>query len=83
MRCLLIEDDRETASYIKNGLQQQGHVVDAVAGGREGLLLGIDQSYNVLIADRMLPGADGLPIVKTLRAAHARTPVLFLNRASG
>jgi two-component system, OmpR family, response regulator len=83
MKCLLIEDDHEMAAYIKNGLQQEGHVVDAVANGREGLSCAIGQTYSVLIVDRMLPGTDGLSIVKTLRAAQVRTPVLFLTALGG
>jgi two-component system, OmpR family, response regulator len=83
MKCLLIEDDQEMAAYIKDGLQQEGHVVDAVANGREGLLSAIGQTYSVLIVDRMLPGTDGLSIVKTLRAAQVRTPVLFLTALGG
>jgi two-component system OmpR family response regulator len=83
MKCLLIEDDHEMAAYIKNGLQQEGHVVHAVANGREGLLSAIGQAYSVLIVDRMLPGTDGLSIVKTLRTAQVRTPVLFLTALGG
>jgi two-component system, OmpR family, response regulator len=83
MKCLLIEDDRETSNYIKDALQQHGHVVDAVSDGREGLFRAIDQSYSVIIVDRMLPAADGLSIVKTLRAAQVKTPVLFLTALGG
>lgn len=83
MKCLLIEDDRETAAYIKRGLEQEGHVVDHVEEGHAGLLLGTDRSYSVLIVDRMLPGNDGLSVVKTLRAANVQTPVLFLTALGG
>lgn len=83
MKVLLIEDDRETAAYIKSGLEQNGHVVDTTADGREGLILGIDGDYNILIVDRMLPGADGLSVVKALRAAQVKTPVLFLTTLGG
>ncbi len=83
MKVLLIEDDRETAAYIKGGLEEHGHVVDAVGDGREGLMLGIDQGYNILIVDRMLPGANGLSVVKALRAAQVKTPVLFLTTLGG
>lgn len=83
MKVLLIEDDRETAAYIKSGLEQTGHVVDTAADGREGLILGIDGDYNILIVDRMLPGADGLSVVKALRAAQVKTPVLFLTTLGG
>src|SRR5579884_2565725 len=83
MKCLLIEDDRETAAYISTGLRQEGHVVDNVADGCEGLLRGIDRSYSVLIVDRRLPSLDGLSLVKSLRAAEVKTPVLFLSTLAG
>lgn len=83
MKCLLIEDDEETAAYILRGLKQDGHVVDHAADARTGMLLGADQSYTVLIVDRMLPGNDGLSLVKALRAADVDTPVLFLTTLGG
>jgi two-component system OmpR family response regulator len=83
MKCLLIEDDEETAAYTMRGLKQDGHVVDHVADARTGMLLGADQSYTVLIVDRMLPGNDGLSLVKTLRASDVDTPVLFLTTLGG
>jgi len=83
MKCLLIEDDEETAAYILGGLEQDGHVVDHAADARTGMLLGADQSYTVLIVDRMLPGNDGLSLVKALRAADVDTPVLFLTTLGG
>jgi two-component system OmpR family response regulator len=83
MKVLLIEDDPETAAYIKVGLEQNGHVVDAVGNGHDGLIMGIDECYNALIVDRMLPGGDGLSIVKALRAANVKTPVLFVTTLGG
>lgn len=83
MKVLLIEDDRENAAYVKKGLEQLGHIVDAVEDGREGLILGMDEGYNLLIVDRMLPGANGLAVVKALRAAEVKTPVLFLTTLGG
>lgn len=83
MKCLLIEDDEETAAYIMRGLKQDGHVVDHAADARTGMLLGADQSYTVLIVDRMLPGNDGLSLVKALRASDVDTPVLFLTTLGG
>ncbi|MGA7326704.1 MAG: response regulator transcription factor [Rhodomicrobium sp.] len=83
MKVLLIEDDRENAAYVKKGLEELGHIVDAVEDGREGLILGMDEGYNLLIVDRMLPGANGLAVVKALRAAEVKTPVLFLTTLGG
>jgi len=79
MRVLLIEDDRQMADYLRKGLSEAGAVTDHAADGREGLLQAASADYDVLIVDRMLPGLDGLGIVRTLRAAGNRTPVLILS----
>ena len=83
MKILLIEDDAETAAYILGGLKQHGHVADHAANGRDGLFLASSEAYDVLVVDRMLPGLDGLGIVRTLRATGQRTPVLFLTTLGG
>lgn len=83
MKILLIEDDAETASYIQRGLAEAGHVVDLAADGREGMFLGTDGAYDVMIVDRMLPQLDGLSAVKVLRGAGVKTPVLFLTTMNG
>jgi two-component system OmpR family response regulator len=79
MRILLIEDDGQMADYLRKALAEVGGVVDHVAAGREGLLTAATGDYDALIVDRMLPGLDGLSIVRTLRASGNRTPVLFLS----
>ena len=53
MRVLVIEDDAETASYIRNGLTEEGHCVDVVADGRDGLIQASTDDYDVMIVDRM------------------------------
>src|SRR6202023_4429790 len=83
MKVLLIEDDVKTAAYLKRGLEEHGHVVDSAANGRDGLFLAAGEVYDVMIVDRMLPGLDGLGIVKTVRAAGVTTPVLFLTTMGG
>jgi two-component system OmpR family response regulator len=83
MKILVIEDDEETASYLANGLQERGHVVARAANGRDGLFHAAGESYDVMIIDRMLPGLDGLAIVRTIRAAGIATPVLFLTAMNG
>lgn len=82
MKILLIEDDEKTGSYIAKGLTTAGHVVDWVRDGRDGLTAGFDTSYDVIVVDRMIPALDGLTIVKSLRGASIRTPVLFLTAMS-
>lgn len=79
MRILVIEDDLETALYIKKGLEESGHVVDHASEGKEGLLLATTEDYDVLIVDRMLPQVDGLTIVKTMRVSDVHSPVLILS----
>jgi two-component system OmpR family response regulator len=79
MRILVIEDDMEAASYMLKGLRESGHVVEHAADGKDGLYMAAAGSYDVMIVDRMLPGVDGLTIVKTLRSAGNATPVLFLS----
>jgi two-component system OmpR family response regulator len=83
MKLLVIEDDTETGSYLKKGLEQQGHVVDVAANGRDGLFLAAGETYEVMIVDRRLPGLDGLGVVKTVRGAGVKTPVLFLTTMAG
>jgi len=83
MKVLLIEDDVKTAAYVKRGLEEHGHVVDLAGNGRDGLFLAAGEGYDVMIVDRMLPGLDGLGIVKAARAAGVTTPVLFLTTMGG
>ena len=79
MRILLIEDDPETSRFIRKGLEEAGHVVDQAGDGRQGLLLAFDAEHDAIVVDRMLPGLDGLSIVRSLRAAKRSTPVLVLS----
>ena len=79
MKILLIEDDQELASYIIKGLKESGHCVEHIINGKHGLTLAMENEFNVLIIDRMLPELDGLSIVKALRAIGKSTPILFLS----
>ncbi|NSY51473.1 response regulator (plasmid) [Agrobacterium rosae] len=83
MKILVIEDDQTTRKYLVKGLSSAGHSIDCIGDGREGLSAGLDTRYDILIVDRMVPGLDGLNLVKSLRAASVRTPVLFLTAMSG
>lgn len=83
MKLLVIEDDRTTADYIVGGLRQEGHVVDHLADGREALAQAMSGGYDVMVVDRMLPGLDGLSLVKALRAAKVATPAIFLTAVGG
>ena len=79
MRILLIEDDPETSRFIRKGLEEAGHVVDHAGDGKQGLLLALDAAHDAVVVDRMLPGLDGLSIVRSLRAAGRTAPVLVLS----
>jgi len=83
MKLLIVEDDKETAAYLKRALSEVGHVVDAAAGGRSGLMLAAGEPYDVIILDRMLPEIDGLGILRTIRASGVKTPVLVLTALGG
>jgi two-component system, OmpR family, response regulator len=79
MKLLVVEDDRETASYLVKGLGESGYTVDRAGNGREGLFLASSGEYDAIVLDRMLPGMDGLALLGALRAAEIRTPSLILS----
>jgi two-component system OmpR family response regulator len=83
MKLLIVEDDREAAGYLKRALSEAGHAVDYAASGRDGLMLAAGETYDVAILDRMLPEIDGLAILRTIRAAGVKTPVLLLTALGG
>ncbi|MGE5548492.1 MAG: winged helix-turn-helix domain-containing protein [Solirubrobacterales bacterium] len=79
MRVLVIEDDDKTAAYIRDSLVEEGHAAEVAADGPSGLGMAEQGGWNVIVADRMLPGLDGLDLVQSLREAGDATPVLFLS----
>lgn len=79
MRILIVEDDESHAQFIADGLVQSGHNVDRARDGRDGLFLAMEEKYDALVLDRMLPKIDGLTIVQTLRASGNTTPALILS----
>src|SRR4051794_4460784 len=79
MRILVIEDDREAATWLIKGLTESGHVADLAADGEEGLALARERIHDVMVIDRMLPGFDGLTIIRTLRAEGNKTPAIILS----
>jgi two-component system OmpR family response regulator len=83
MKILLIEDDADTAAYIVDGLKELGHLFDHAVDGERGMQFAINEGYDVVVIDRMLPSLDGLSIVKAMRAAGVPTPVLFLSTLGG
>lgn len=83
MNILLIEDDLRLAELVHDELVQGGHDVDHVADGPSGLARALEGGHDVAVVDRMLPGMDGLTLMKRLREAEVRTPLLFLTTMSG
>jgi two-component system OmpR family response regulator len=79
MRLLIIEDDRDAADYLVKAFREVGHVADAAHDGEDGLALALDNPYDVLIVDRMLPKRDGLSVIGELRKKRIETPALILS----
>jgi two-component system OmpR family response regulator len=79
MHVLVIEDDNDVSAYVAKGLREAGHVADCATDGHSGLVMATGESYDVIVVDRMLPGLDGLSIVRALRADGNDTPVLILS----
>ena len=83
MRVLLVEDDQEVAAYVAGGLQPEGFDVSISRDGRVGLNRAIADNWDIIIVDRKLPSVDGLTLVKMLRTADTKVPVLFLTTMMG
>ncbi|MDB6032393.1 MAG: Two component transcriptional regulator, winged helix family [Verrucomicrobiales bacterium] len=79
MRLLVVEDDKKIASFVVNGLKQNGFAVDHCPEGEEGLLMARTVPYDAAVVDVMLPKLDGLTLVQTLRRDKIRIPVLILS----
>ncbi len=79
MRILLVEDDREAATYLIKALREAGHVVEHAADGDSGAHAAETAAFDVVVMDRMLPKRDGLGIVQEMRGRGDRTPVLVLS----
>jgi DNA-binding response OmpR family regulator len=78
MQILIVEDDQRLARQLKKGLEEQGHVVNLAFDGWHGLEAGRQGRFDVLVLDVMLPGLDGFEVVKRLRTAGSKSPVLML-----
>jgi two-component system, OmpR family, response regulator len=82
MRILVIEDDRDAATWLVKGLKESGHVVDLAGDGELGLSMALEAVHDVFIVDRMLPKLDGLSVISKLRSQGLKTPVLILSALS-
>lgn len=83
MKILLAEDDVQTADFLRQGLAAEGYSVDHVGDGRDALVRATMQPYDMMVIDRMMPGLDGLSLVKALRSAQVKVPILFLTAMGG
>lgn len=83
MRVLVVEDDGETAEYICTSLKALGHVTKHASDGKQGFLDALDNDFDVIVVDRMLPGLDGMTLVRSVRGANVDTPILFLSALGG
>ncbi len=79
MRILIVEDDEKIASFVKRALTEAGFAVDHTEEAEDGLLLFETHSYDAAVVDLMLPGLDGLSMIRRLRAEGINTPVLILS----
>ncbi|MGB8326701.1 MAG: response regulator transcription factor [Steroidobacteraceae bacterium] len=79
MHVLIIEDDPEAAHYLEKGLRESGYTCELAPDGRDGLFRASEGRYDLIIADRMLPGIDGLTVVTRVRQQGITTPVLILS----
>ncbi|MCP3892601.1 MAG: response regulator transcription factor [Desulfobulbaceae bacterium] len=82
MKVLLIEDDPKISSFTQKGLKEQGFVVNSCDDGDDGYLLATTQAYDVIVLDIMLPGRDGLSILRNLREQKNSVPVILLTARS-
>lgn len=78
MKILLAEDDAELARYVVSGLEEDGHSVEHFADGRDALAYCLYNPCDLAILDRMMPGMDGVALVRALRASGSEMPVIFL-----
>jgi heavy metal response regulator len=78
MRILIVEDEKKVAAFIKKGLEEETYAVDVAYDGEEGLYLGLENQYDLVILDLMLPVIDGLEVLSRLRGNKVDTPILLL-----
>jgi len=79
MKILVIEDDLEAAAYLTKAFREAGIVADHASDGESGLFMGTENSYDVMVIDRMLPRRDGLSVIAELRRKGVHAPVLILS----
>jgi two-component system OmpR family response regulator len=79
VRVLLVEDEPNVAAFVKKGLAEESFAVDHAPSQKDGLLLALEETYDVLVVDRRLPDGDGLDLVRAVRGRGLSTPILVLS----
>jgi len=79
VRLLVVEDDKRVSSFVRRGLAAEGFIVDVAQDGREGFHLALDQSYDLIVLDVLLPHLDGLEVLAEIRRHGCQAPVLILS----
>ena len=83
MKILVLEDDKELAAFVGDGLRQLSHHVHGVDNGQDALIALMNSHFDVAVLDRLVPGLDGLSVVKQARQAGCQTPLLLLTALDG
>jgi two-component system copper resistance phosphate regulon response regulator CusR len=78
MRVLIVEDEKKVAAFIKKGLEEETYAVDVAYNGEDGLHMGMENQYDLIILDLMLPVINGLEVLSRLRENKTDTPILLL-----
>jgi len=78
MRILVVEDERKVASFIKHGLEEERYIVETAPDGITGLEMAMNNQFDAILLDVMLPGKDGFAVLAELRSAGVATPILML-----
>lgn len=78
MRLLLVEDEKKSREYIRDGLRQNGYLVDVADNGQDGVFLAKENSYDLIVLDIMLPKINGWDVLKQIRMQDQITPIIFL-----
>jgi two-component system OmpR family response regulator len=82
LRILIVEDDDDMREWVANNLRDEGYLTHATDNGRDGLVQAVGEPFDALVVDRRLPRLDGIGLVKAVRAAGIKTPIIMLSALS-
>jgi two-component system OmpR family response regulator len=83
MRALVVEDEVKLARLLRRGLHEEGYAVDVASTGQDGVWLGLEQDFDVILLDVMLPDLDGFEVCRRLREGERWSPILMLTARDG